>query len=258
MSLTRLALRFAAPLPKLTGHDRYLFIGPHPDDIEIGAGASAARFAAEGRTVRFVVCIDGRYGTEFLDSGMTPEELAGVREEEAKKSAACLGVNDVRFLRFEDGGFYDPEALYRAVAAEIADFQPDVVFTVDPSPVSECHIDHLNVGRAVSRAVIFAYNKGIMDRLGLKTANVTALAFFMTAKPTRFIGTADFVKQQFSAIFGCHLSQFPKGSEAARSLQAYLTLRSADFGLRSLLGKAEGFRVLGQTEMHCLPEADPK
>ena len=35
----------------------------------------------------------------------------------------------------------------------------------------------------------------------------------------------------------------------------YLKLRAADFGLRSLSGKAEGFRVLGRTQMHCLPEA---
>ena len=33
MSITRLALRFAAPLPELLGFQRYLFIGPHPDDI---------------------------------------------------------------------------------------------------------------------------------------------------------------------------------------------------------------------------------
>ena len=32
-------------------------------------------------------------------------------------------------------------------------------------------------------------------------------------------------------------------------------LRAADFGLRNLCGRAEGFRVLGRTQMHCLPEA---
>lgn len=37
MSLTSLAIRFAAPLPDLEAFDRYLFIGPHPDDIEVGA-----------------------------------------------------------------------------------------------------------------------------------------------------------------------------------------------------------------------------
>ena len=35
----------------------------------------------------------------------------------------------------------------------------------------------------------------------------------------------------------------------------YLKLRSFDLGLRRLCGHAEGFRVLGVTHMHCLPEA---
>ena len=46
MSLTRLALKFAVPAVKLEAYRRYLFIGPHPDDIEIGAGATAAKLAA--------------------------------------------------------------------------------------------------------------------------------------------------------------------------------------------------------------------
>ena len=42
MSITKLALKFALPLPQLESYQRFLFIGPHPDDIEIGAGATAA------------------------------------------------------------------------------------------------------------------------------------------------------------------------------------------------------------------------
>ena len=58
MSLTRLALRFAAPLPNLEDFKRYLFVGPHPDDIEIGAGATASRLASLGKQVTFLVCTD--------------------------------------------------------------------------------------------------------------------------------------------------------------------------------------------------------
>ena len=32
------------------------------------------------------------------------------------------------------------------------------------------------------------------------------------------------------------------------------TIRSIDFGLRSFKGRAEGFRILDQVHMHCLPE----
>ena len=49
MSLTKLALKIAAPVPEVETFTRYLFIGPHPDDIEIGCGATVARLAAEGK-----------------------------------------------------------------------------------------------------------------------------------------------------------------------------------------------------------------
>ena len=62
MSLTSLAIKFAAPLPDLESFDRYLFIGPHPDDIEVGAGATAAKLAAAGKKVCFLICLAGRLG----------------------------------------------------------------------------------------------------------------------------------------------------------------------------------------------------
>ena len=62
MGLTKLVLKFAVPVPKVESFERYLFIGPHPDDIEIGAGATAAKLAAMGKEVCFLVCLDGRFG----------------------------------------------------------------------------------------------------------------------------------------------------------------------------------------------------
>ena len=49
--------------------------------------------------------------------------------------------------------------------------------------------------------------------------------------------------------------QCDRGCGDAQSIPLYLKLRSIDFGIRSLKGCAEGFRVLGVTQMHCLPEA---
>jgi hypothetical protein len=77
----------------------------------------------------------------------------------------------------------------------------------------------------------------------------------MTAKPTQYIKISGYLEKQLDAIFSCHLSQFPKGCGDAQSIPLYLKLRSIDFGIRSFKGCAEGFRVLGVTQMHCLPEA---
>ena len=254
MSLTRLALRFAAPAPKVEGFQRYLFLGPHPDDIEIGAGATAAKLIAAGKQVCFLICTDGRFGLEHAPQGTTPEELIELRKAEAMASAKALGVTDVRFLNFSDGGFYEFEDLVRAAARVVGDFQPQILLAPDPDVASECHVDHRRVGEASKRLAFFAPFPEVMARYGAQSTPVQALAFYMTAKPNRFVGTRGLLKKQLEAIL-CHKTQFQEDSEAYRSVALYLKLRAADFGLRSLKGQAEGFRILGQTHMHCLPEA---
>lgn len=254
MSLTRLALRAAASVPRLESFSRYLFVGPHPDDIEIGAGATASRLAAMGKQITFLICTDGRFGDGLTD--LRGDALAGAREEEARCSAGLLGVADVRFLNLSDGGFYKQEELLAGIARVIGEVQPEVLLAPDPCVRSECHIDHLNVGQAVRRLACLAPYEGIMAGYGGKSAPVKALAYYMTARPNRYVATRGHVDKQMKAIFDCHLTQFPPNCAEARSIRLYLTLRSIDFGLRSLKGRAEGFRVLGTTQMHCLPEAD--
>ena len=255
MSITKAVLRFAAPLPKIERFERFLFLGPHPDDIEIGAGATAAKLAAAGKQVTFLICTDGRYGLDYAPEGTTPEALIAIRQRESMASAKKLGVTDVRFLPYEDGGFYDEDELLRAVAAVIGDTQPQVLFAPDPCVRSECHADHLRVGECARRLAFAAPSRPVMERLGAGPAPVEAIAYYMTAKPNRFVGTRGTFARQLEALL-CHESQFPAGCAALRSVQLYLKLRAVDFGVRSGKGLAEGFRVLGQTQMHCLPEAD--
>lgn len=254
MGLTKLALKFAAAPPDIESFTRYLFIGPHPDDIEIGCGATAAKLAAEGKQVTFLILTDGRYGDGF-SGGIKGDELVSLRKQESVASAAKLGVKDVRFLDLCDGGFYDYEDMVRGIAKTAGECGPELIFAPDPYTGRECHIDHLNAGRAAAHVAYFCPYPGIMSRLEADAADVKGIAFYMTAKPNRYVRvTKEMFRLQNEALFGCHTSQFPKGSAEAKQLQMYLKLRSADFGLRNMCAHAEGFRVLGQTHMHCIPE----
>ncbi len=255
MGLTKLVLKAAAPVPQVETYQRYLFIGPHPDDIEIGAGATAAKLTAEGKDICFLICMDGRFGDGSAPEGVRGDKLVALRHREAIRSAAVLGVKDVRFLDLCDGGFYEQKELVREIAQVVGEFRPDVILAPDPCVTSECHADHLNVGKAARQVAYFAPYGGIMAGYGAGQAPVQALAYYMTAKPNRFVKTTGYIKRQRKAIFGCHLSQFPKGSAEGKSIELYLKVRAVDFGLRSGKGCAEGFRVLGVTHMHCLPEA---
>ena len=255
MSLTRLILRFAAPVPHPEQFDRVLMIGPHPDDIEIGAGATAAKLAAQGKKICMLICTDGRFGTANAPSGISGDELAALRMEEARASARVLGVTDVRFLGLRDGAGYTEDELLRGIAQTVADFQPEILFAPDPFVRGESHADHLRVGQAARQIACFAPYDGIMQTYGAAAAQVKAVAYYMTASPNRYVATRKTMDQQMQAIFDCHLSQYPKDCADANAIRTYLKLRSIDFGIRSLRGCAEGFRVQGALHMHCLPEA---
>ena len=255
MSLTKIILKYAAPVPKIESFQRYLFVGPHPDDIEIGAGGAIAALRKMGKEISFVICTDGRYGMEHAPSGTTPEELIEIRKQESIASAKVLGVSDVTFLGYSDGGFYDYGELLASLAKVIGEKKPDIIFAPDPAVTSECHIDHLNAGSAARQLAFFAPFADIMKQYGAESAPVQAVAYYMTAKPNRFLPVGPYLSQQLYSVFGCHKSQFPDGCDDISSISLYLKLRAYDFGIRSMKGKAEGFRVLGRTQMHCLPEA---
>ena len=69
MGFSKWIIRAASPAPALEQYDRFLFIGPHPDDIEIGAGATAAKLSSTGKVIRFLICTDGRYGFDHAPTG---------------------------------------------------------------------------------------------------------------------------------------------------------------------------------------------
>lgn len=255
MGLASIAVRKSVPYPRPERFDRFLFVGPHPDDIEIGAGATIARLAEAGKAVTFLICLDGRFGLSTAPAGTTEEELVEIRKREAVAAAKVLGVTDVRFLGLSDGGFYDVEELRKGIARVIGEVQPQVLFGPDPTLASECHPDHLNVAGCVRRLAYFCRIPQIMAGTGAVSAQVEAVAFYMTARPNRFVATgAAAFEKQMEAI-RCHRSQYPEGGEGYDVLYRYLKLRSIDAGIRSLKGRAEGFRVLGPMHMHCCAEA---
>lgn len=255
MSFTRLVTRIAAPAPKVTDFERYLFVGPHPDDIEIGAGATIAKLAAEGKKVSYLICIDGRFGDENAPQGTTPEELVEIRKNESRNAAAKLGVRDVMFLDFCDGGLYDEQELIKHMAQAIGQIKPEIIFCPDPDVASECHVDHLRVGRAAKQLAFLAPFTRIMREYGAESAPIKAIAFYMSARPNRYVKTKGYFKKQIEVLQNEFPSQYPKGNEALDSVILYLKLRAYEFGFRRMCKTAEGFRVLGTTQMHCLPEA---
>lgn len=244
-------LRRVAPIPRLASFERYLFIGPHPDDIEVACAPSVRALTQLGKRVSFLIVTDGCMGA--IDPALYGDELVTIRQSEALASAKLLGVTDVTFLPFHDGGMYPFEDVARAVAEAIVRLKPDVVFAPDPNVISECHIDHIKTGMAAKMSMNMAPFESVMKSIGFSRSHaVKALAFYYTDKPNAYLG----VKKTFSAraeALSCHKSQFDE--KTAADICMYFKLRSIRLGLRKWMGLADGYRTLSPMHMHCFPEA---
>ena len=117
-----------------------LFIGAHPDDVEILAGGTVARMAAAGKKVVVADATEGEMGSRG-----TVEE----RREEAAAAAKTLGVQRTNLL-LNDGRISEdlPKAI-EAVVRVLREYRPKLVFTHESG---DHHPDH----NAVSRAVKYA------------------------------------------------------------------------------------------------------
>ncbi|MCB2153311.1 bacillithiol biosynthesis deacetylase BshB1 [bacterium] len=118
-----------------------MFIGAHPDDVEILGGGLVARMAADGKKVVIADATRGEMGTRG-----TPEE----RDEEARTAAEILGVTRIN-LNLPDGRIAeDIPAATRRVVEALRVHRPTLVFTHEPG---DHHPDH----NAVSQAVKFGF-----------------------------------------------------------------------------------------------------
>jgi len=244
-------LKKAVPLPELDAYERYLFIGPHPDDIEMGCAPTVKRLAEAGKTVHFVVATDGSMGS--ADPDKTGPSLAKLRQEEAQASAKFLGAQEPIFLPFRDAGFYSVDDLSKALAVEIVRLKPDIVFASDPDLACEFHFDHIKTGQAAKAAVFMTAHEGIMRSMGISGKwQVNALAFYYTDRPNTFYPVKKWHSIRTEAL-KLHPSQFD--SKLLHDVTKYFDLRSRRYGLKALKGRCDAFRLYGTSHIHCFPEA---
>lgn len=145
----------AKPMP---GPPSIIAIFAHPDD-EIVVAPILSRAARDGANVTLVFATSGNAGPGV--SGLEPgEELAELRESEARCSAFALGLPEPMFWRFDDGKLSDKprdqasnanKALGRAVEI-LTEERPMVVMTWGPDG-GYGHGDHRMISSVVTQAV---------------------------------------------------------------------------------------------------------
>ncbi|MBA7608451.1 N-acetyl-alpha-D-glucosaminyl L-malate deacetylase 1 [subsurface metagenome] len=195
-----------------------IVFAPHPDDAEIGAGGTIARWIREGKDVILVMCTNGDKGTS--DPNIKPEELAQIREQETLAAVKVLGVREVIFLRYPDQGLEDTPEFRKEFVRLIRKYRPETAATTDPYRRYISHRDHRITGRVVLDAV-FPYARDLHaypDLLeeGLQPHKVKEVFLWGTEEPNYRSDITDTFDIKMSAV-GCHKSQFGSNPSPERT-----------------------------------------
>ena len=126
-----------------------LAFGAHPDDVELGCGATIAKEISLGKKVGIVDLTRGELGTRGS---------AELRDQEAASAAKILGVSVRENLGFADGFFVNDKNHQLEIIKMIRKYKPNVVLC---NAVDDRHIDHPKGSKLVSEACFLSGLKKI-------------------------------------------------------------------------------------------------
>jgi LmbE family N-acetylglucosaminyl deacetylase len=127
------------------GRLRIIAFGAHPDDCDIRAGGTAAKWAAMGHLVKFVSVTNGDAGHQSEGGGA----LARRRRAEAIEAGKRLGIAEYEVLDNHDGELMPTLAVREQIIRRIRQWNADLV--LGPRP-NDYHPDHRYTGILIQDA----------------------------------------------------------------------------------------------------------
>ena len=214
-----------------------LVFGPHPDDIEIGLGATVARHVALGYRVGLCDLTAGEMGS----NGTVAERLA-----ESEAARVALGARWRQNLRWPDRAIGSTPAHTREAAELIRRVRPR---TVALPYWSDCHPDHATASHVLTEAV---FNSGLRRYQAegdpWKPESICYYFINDSAAPSFVIDVSEYYEIKRRAL-ACHASQFRPASDAVATrltsprFQQLVESRDAQFGALAGVAFAEGIVV---------------
>ena len=220
-----------------------LAFGAHPDDVELGCGATIAKEISLGNKVGVVDLTRGELGTRGS---------AEIRDVEASNAAEILGLSVRENLRFRDGFFVNDEHHQLEIIKMIRKYQPDIVLC---NAVDDRHIDHAKASKLVSDACFLSGLRRIetvLDGVQQKEWRPKLVYHYIQWKniePDFVVDVTGFVDKKIEAI-KAYSSQFydsdskePLTPIATKNFMDSLVYRSQDLGRLIGTDFGEGFTV---------------
>lgn len=220
-----------------------LAIGAHPDDVELGCGATVAKEIAAGKKVGILDLTRGELGTRG-----TPE----IREQEAKAAAAILGVEVRENLAIPDGFFINSKENQLKIIEVLRKYQPDIVLC---NAVDDRHIDHGKGAKLASDACFLSGLRRIetthngQQQQAWRPKLVYHYIQWKNLEPDFVVDVGDFIKKKEEAVFA-YTSQFydpnsddPSTPISSSNFKESISYRARDLGRLIGAEYAEGFTV---------------
>jgi bacillithiol biosynthesis deacetylase BshB1 len=215
-----------------------LAFGPHPDDIEIGIGATLAKQAALGHRVGLCDVTAGEMGS----NGTVEERLA-----EAHAATKVLGARWRVNLGLPDRGIGNDPSHVRAAAAMVRGARPRVIAL----PYwSDRHPDHVAASQLLTEAVFSAgLRRFPAPGDAWKAESICYYFINDSATPSFVVDVSEHYETKRRAL-ACYKTQFaPSGSDAVATrltsdrFPQLIESRDAQFGAQAGVAFAEGFVV---------------
>jgi len=218
-----------------------LAFGAHPDDIELGCGATIAKEVSLGKKVGIVDLTRGELGTRGS---------AKLRMIEASNAAKILGVSVRENLGFADGFFTNDKKHQLEIIKMIRKYQPDIVLC---NAIDDRHIDHGKGSKLVSDACFLSGLVKIETELEGKQQekwrpkHVYHYIQWKNITPDFVIDVTGFIHKKQAAVLA-YSSQFydpnskePESPITSKTFIESINYRSRDLGRLIGVEYAEGF-----------------
>jgi LmbE family N-acetylglucosaminyl deacetylase len=218
-----------------------LAVYAHPDDPDVSAGGTLARWARAGSAVHVCICAEGDKGS--LDPAEDPDGLVAARRLETEASGRILQVSEHHWFGYRDGEVPDDQDLRTRLVHLIREVRPEVVVSADPTAVFfgqhyVNHRDHRVVGWAVLDAVApAAANPHYFPDVG-QPHRVEHLYLSGTLDPDGWVDISETIDEKAAAI-ACHATQV---GETGEWLRKAVRQRAEDAGREAGVAFAEAFR----------------
>jgi bacillithiol biosynthesis deacetylase BshB1 len=220
-----------------------LAIGSHPDDVELGCGATIAKEISLGKKVGILDLTRGELGTRGS---------AEIRDKEAAEAAKILGVLVRENLAFADGFFVNDKQHQLEVIKVIRKYRPEIILC---NAVDDRHIDHAKGSDLVSNSCFLSGLRKIETELDGKSQEawrpkqVYHYIQWKNLEPDFVVEVNDFLEAKLNSV-KAYSSQFydPKSKEptspiATKNFLDSITYRAQDLGRIIGAEYAEGFTV---------------